>query len=66
MNRFIDELKERWQDRKQKKIYTWTNFIVRILILIFLILIIRFFAGEDQDKFRDFIKFSPKTEIKGN
>ncbi len=66
MNEFKEELKKRWSDRKTGKAFSWTHLVVRILVFVFIVLIIRFFAGEDTDKFRDYLKFSKKniTEMK--
>jgi hypothetical protein len=66
MSGFKEELKNRWQERKSGKAFSWTHLIVKILIFIFLVLIIRFFASEETDKFRDFLQFNKtnKTEIK--
>mgnify|MGYP003985361851 CR=1 FL=1 len=66
MSGFKDELKNRWQERKTGKAFSWTHLVVRILILFFLVLIIRFFASDETDKFRDFLQFDKtnNTEIK--
>ena len=57
MKVFKEKLESNWQELRTKRIATWTNFIIRILILVFVVMIIRFFASPDTDKFRDFLSF---------
>ena len=57
MKVFKEKLESNWQELRTKRIATWTNFIIRILILVFVVMIIRFFASPDTDKFRDFLNF---------
>ena len=64
MKVFKERFESNWQELRAKRIASWTNFVIRILILVFLIMIIRFFASPDKDKFRDFLNFwkSNQTE----
>jgi hypothetical protein len=41
VNKFKEEFERRKNERRAKKSNTWMNFIIRIIVLIFLILIIR-------------------------
>ncbi len=47
-----EEILRRRQERRNKRSNTWTSLIVKILLLIFVVLMIRFFAYPDPDKFR--------------
>ena len=57
MKVFKEKLESNWQELRTKRIASWMNFIIRILILVFVVMIIRFFASPDTDKFRDFLNF---------
>ena len=57
MKVFKEKLESNWQEILTKRIASWMNFIIRILILVFVVMIIRFFASPDTDKFRDFLNF---------
>jgi hypothetical protein len=41
LNKFKEEFERRKNERRAKKSNTWVNFIIRLLLLIFLILLIR-------------------------
>ncbi|MCF7859318.1 MAG: hypothetical protein K9N07_08375 [Candidatus Cloacimonetes bacterium] len=55
MKEFREEIEKRRLERRNKRSSTWVNFFVRILALIFVILIIRYFSDADPDKFRSWI-----------
>lgn len=62
MGKFNDEWEERFKNRRSGKINTWSNFLIKLLLLIFVIMLIRFFGASDTKKFRDFIHFSNKNQ----
>jgi len=62
MSRLSEEIKNRYAKRRKNKIYTWANFIVRLFLLIFVIIIIRFFSSPETEKFRNFIFKSNSIE----
>ena len=67
MKVFKEKLESNWQELRTKRTATWTNFIIRFLIFVFVVMIINFFASPDKDKFRDFLNFwksnQPEKEI---
>ena len=63
MKIFKEKIENSWQELRSKKIATWTNFVIRILILVFLIMIIRFFASPNTDKFRNFLSFWKTNQV---
>lgn len=54
MDEFKKEIENRFNERKQKRVNTWTNLIVRILILFFLIMLIKQFVNPEEDIFHSF------------
>ena len=52
MKEFKEEIEKRRQEHRNMRSSTWINFIVRILALIFVIMIIRYFADPEPEKFR--------------
>lgn len=63
MDDFKKEIENRFKDRKNKRSNTWSNLIIRILILIFLIMLIKQFVNSDGDVFHSFKNL---TNIKSN
>jgi hypothetical protein len=61
MQRFNDEMKRRWEERRNSKHTTWANLILRILLLVFVVMAVAFFASPDTDKFRNFFEFLNQT-----
>jgi len=55
MKEFKEEIERRRQERRGMRSSTWINFIIRILALIFVVMIIRYFSDSDPDKFRSWI-----------
>jgi hypothetical protein len=55
MKEFKEEIEKRRQERRRMRSSTWINFIIRILALIFVVMIIRYFSDSDPDKFRSWI-----------
>jgi len=62
MGKFNDEWEERMKNRRSGKGNTWSNFLVKLLLLIFVIMLIKFFGSSDTKKFRDFIHFSNNSQ----
>jgi len=62
MSKFSEEWEERMKNRRSGKSNTWSNFLVKLLLLIFVIMLIKFFGSSDTKKFRDFIQFSNKNQ----
>ena len=58
MKDFREEILRRRQEKRNKRSNTWTSLIVKILLLIFVVLMIRFFAYPDPDKFKKFNSLS--------
>ncbi|MDP8203981.1 MAG: hypothetical protein P9L95_05565 [Candidatus Tenebribacter mawsonii] len=58
MKEFKEEIEKRRQEHRSMRSSTWVNFIVRILALIFVIMIIRYFSDPNPEKFRSW-----KTEV---
>ncbi|MCD4795875.1 MAG: hypothetical protein K8R49_01710 [Candidatus Cloacimonetes bacterium] len=50
MNEFKEELLRRRENRRKKRISTWTNLLIRILALIFVIAIIRYLGKSNVRK----------------
>lgn len=61
MNKFKEEIEKRRQERRSMRSSTWVNFIIRILALVFVVMIIRYFSDSNPDKFRSWIS-SAKTD----
>ncbi len=62
MKEFKEEMERRRQERRGMRSLTWVNFIIRILVLVFVVMIIRYFSNPNPDKFRSWINFaSPDT-----
>jgi len=62
MKEFKEEIERRRQERRSMRSSTWINFIIRILALIFVVMIIRYFSNPNPNKFRSWINFtSPDT-----
>ena len=57
MKVFKEKLEKNWQELRTKRTATWMNFIIRLLIFIFVVMVIHFFASPDTDKFRNFLSF---------
>ena len=63
MDEFKKEIENRFKERKERKYNTWSNLLVRILILVFLVMLIRQFVNTDGDIFHSFKNL---TNIKSN
>ncbi len=61
MKEFKEEIERRRQERRGMRSSTWVNFIIRILALVFVVMIIRYFSDANPDKFRSWIT-STKTD----
>ena len=61
MKEFKEEIERRRQERRGMRSSTWVNFIIRILALVFVVMIIRYFSDPDPEKFRSWIT-SAKTD----
>ena len=61
MDEFKQELERRREQRRRKRTSTWTNFFFRILALIFVILIIRYFASRAKQPKNSQKFFQPDT-----
>ena len=61
MKKFKEEIEKRRQERRSMRSSTWINFIIRILALVFVVMIIRYFSDPNTDKFRSWIT-SAKTD----
>ena len=55
MKEFKEEMERRRQERRGMRSSTWVNFIIRILVLVFVVMIIRYFSNPNPDKFRSWI-----------
>jgi ABC-type phosphate transport system permease subunit len=49
------EIEKRYQKRHRNKIFTWINFLVRLILLIVVIMIIRFLSNPETEIFRNFL-----------
>lgn len=49
---------KRRSEMREKRSSTWINFIIRILALIFVVMIIRYFSNSNPNKFRSWISSS--------
>jgi len=63
MKEFKEEIERRRQERRSMRSSTWINFIIRILALIFVVMIIRYFSDSNPDKFRSWISSSKTDSI---
>ncbi|MCK5051502.1 MAG: hypothetical protein KAS53_07220 [Candidatus Cloacimonetes bacterium] len=54
-------MERRRRERRGMRNSTWVNFIIRILALVFVVMIIRYFSDSNSDKFRSWIT-STKTD----
>ncbi|MEA2096598.1 MAG: hypothetical protein U9P73_07910 [Candidatus Cloacimonadota bacterium] len=54
---------KRRSEMREKGSSTWINFIVRILALIFIVMIIRYFSDSDPEKFRSWINFTSPDSV---
>jgi len=63
MKEFKEEIERRRQERRSMRSSTWINFIIRILALIFVVMIIRYFSDSNPDKFRSWISTSKTDSI---
>ncbi|MDP8201341.1 MAG: hypothetical protein P9M11_04305 [Candidatus Tenebribacter burtonii] len=61
MKEFKEEIEKRRQVRRNMRSSTWINLIIRILALIFVVMIIRYFSDANPEKFRSWIT-STKTD----
>ncbi len=61
-NKFKDEIQRRISERKQQKSNTWFNLIIRILALIFVILIIRYFGALREKRIEFLLKNYPQQD----
>jgi hypothetical protein len=61
MKEFKEEIENRRQARRNMRSSTWINLIIRIFVLVFVIMIIRYFSDSNPDKFRSWIT-SSKTD----
>lgn len=55
-----EEIKRRRQARRTTRTTSWTSLILRILLLAFVLIMIRFFANPDPSKFHRIIDSSPE------
>ena len=58
MKEFKEEIERRRQERRSMRSSTWVNFIIRILALVFVVMIIRYFSDANPEKFRSWITSS--------
>jgi len=63
MKEFKEEIERRRQERRSMRSSTWINFIIRILALVFVVMIIRYFSESNPDKFRSWISTSKTDSI---
>ena len=63
MKEFKEEIEKRRQERRSMRSSTWINFIIRILALVFVVMIIRYFSDPNPDKFRTWISSSKTDSI---
>jgi len=64
MSRLSEEIQNRYAKRHKNKVFTWANFLVRLILLILVIMFIRFLADPDTGKFRDFIFGGKSNNVK--
>lgn len=63
MKEINEELKKRYQERRNKKTSSLLNMIIKIILLVLLISMIRFFGNSKESKFRNiFDSFSHKSQ----
>jgi len=63
MKEFKEEIEKRRQERRSMRSSTWINFIIRILALVFIVIIIRYFSDANPNKFRSWISSSKTDSI---
>ncbi len=63
MKEIKEKIERRWQEMRNKRSSTWVNFIIRILALVFVIMIIRYFSNSNPDKFRSWVTSSKTDSI---
>jgi len=63
MKEFKEEIERRRQERRSMRSSTWINFIVRILALVFVVMIIRYFSDSNPDKFRSWNSFAKTDSV---
>jgi len=63
MKEFKEEIEKRRQERRSLRSSTWINFIIRILALIFIVLLIRYFSDSNPDKFRSWITTTDSIQV---
>ncbi len=63
MNEFKEELLRRRENRRKKRISTWTNLLIRILALIFVIVIIRYLGKSNVRKIESLKKAAQMDTI---
>ncbi len=63
MKEFKEEIERRRQERRSMRSSTWINFIIRILALVFVVMIIRYFSDSNPDKFKSWISTSKTDSI---
>ena len=63
MKEFKEEIERRRQERRSMRSSTWINFIIRILALVFIVIIIRYFSDANPNKFRSWISSSKTDSI---
>lgn len=62
MREFKEEFEKRREERRRYRSNTWTNFFIRILALIFVILVIRHFGRRAQE-LKNTGTFSPPDTV---
>lgn len=63
MKEFKEKIERRRQEMRNKRSSTWVNFIIRILALVFVIMIIKYFSNSNPDKFRSWVTSSKTDSI---
>ncbi len=63
MKEFKEEIERRRLERRGMRSSTWVNFIIRILALVFVVMIIRYFSDANPDKFRSWITTTKTDSI---
>jgi len=63
MKEFKEEIERRHQERRSLRSSTWINFIIRILALVFVVLLIRYFSDPNPDKFRGWITTTDSIQV---
>lgn len=69
-NKFKEELQRRIEERRRQKSNTWFNLIIRILALIFVIMIIRYFGSIRAKKMelmeKQYQQYKSNTELESH